>query len=144
TATLDLSEWDGSPDHCEVREFLRGLPELGAAGHRVVHGGSRFREAVLVNDEVLAGIASLTSLAPLHQPRAIAGIEAVRAARPGLPAVACFDTAFHAGLPPAAAAYALPSRGPSGSGCGATGSTGFRTPMPAAGPRSSSAPRTSG
>jgi len=108
TATLDLSEWDGSPDHCEVREFLRGLPELGAAGHRVVHGGSRFREAVLVNDEVLAGIASLTSLAPLHQPRAIAGIEAVRAARPGLPAVACFDTAFHAGLPPAAAAYALP------------------------------------
>jgi acetate kinase len=108
TATLDLGAWDGSPDHAEVRTFLDGLPELGAAGHRVVHGGSRFRGAALVDDEVLADIASLTSLAPLHQPRAIAGIEAVRAARPDLQAIACFDTAFHAGLPPAAAAYALP------------------------------------
>jgi acetate kinase len=108
TATLDLGAWDGSPDHAEVRTFLDGLPELGAAGHRVVHGGSRFRGAALVDGEVLADIASLTSLAPLHQPRAIAGIEAVRAARPDLPAIACFDTAFHAGLPPAAAAYALP------------------------------------
>jgi acetate kinase len=108
TARLDLGAWDGSADHAEVRTFLGGLPELGAVGHRVVHGGSRFPGAALVDDEVLAGIASLTSLAPLHQPRAIAGIEAVRAARPDLPTIACFDTAFHAGLPPAAAAYALP------------------------------------
>jgi acetate kinase len=77
-------------------------------GHRVVHGGSRFTRAVLVDDAVLAGIADLTDLAPLHQPRALAGIEAARAALPGVPAVACFDTAFHATLPPAAACYALP------------------------------------
>lgn len=108
TATLDLGSWDGSPDHSEVRKFLGGLPELGAVGHRVVHGGSRFSGAALIDDEVLAAITSLTSLAPLHQPRAIAGIEAVRAALPGVPGFACFDTAFHAGLPPAAAAYALP------------------------------------
>ncbi len=57
----------------------------------------------------MAGIGALTDLAPLHQPRALAGIEAVRAALPQVPAVACFDTAFHAGLPAAAATYALPA-----------------------------------
>jgi acetate kinase len=105
---LDLSPWDGSPDDTRLRRFLRGLDGLGVAGHRVVHGGSRFTGPVLIDDAVVAGIRDLTDLAPLHQPGALAGIAATRAALPQLPAVACFDTAFHATLPAAAASYALP------------------------------------
>jgi acetate kinase len=63
---------------------------------------------MVIDDEVVAGLSDLTDLAPLHQPRAIAGIEAARAALPGVPHVACFDTAFHAAMPAPAAAYALP------------------------------------
>jgi acetate kinase len=73
-----------------------------------VHGGKRFREAVLVDDGVAAALEELTDLAPLHQPAALAGIAAVGRALPDVPAVACFDTAFHATLPAAAATYALP------------------------------------
>src|SRR5215472_16622700 len=111
TTALDLSPWDGSPDTAALRGFLQGLGGPGGAGvvgHRVVHGGSRFAAPVLIDDAVLAAIGDLTDLAPLHQPRALAGIAATRALLPGVPAVACFDTAFHAGLPPAAATYALP------------------------------------
>jgi acetate kinase len=111
TTALDLSPWDGSPDDAALTRFLRGLggrDGVGVAGHRVVHGGRRFTAPVLIDDAVLAGIGGLTDLAPLHQPRALAGIAATRSALPGAPAVACFDTAFHAGLPPAAATYALP------------------------------------
>jgi acetate kinase len=110
TAALDLDHWDGCPDHRELADFIttcRG--SIAVAGHRVVHGGGRFTGPVLVDDAVLAGIADLTDLAPLHQPRALAGLEAVGRILPGVPAVACFDTAFHATLPPAAAAYALPA-----------------------------------
>jgi acetate kinase len=114
TSALDLSHWDGSPDDTALRRFLGDLGGpgepggVGVAGHRVVHGGHRFTQAVLIDDDVAAGIAELTGLAPLHQPRALAGIAATRSALPRVPAVACFDTAFHAGLPPAAATYALP------------------------------------
>jgi acetate kinase len=108
TATLDLQDWDGRPDHDELAQFLRGLTGVDAIGHRVVHGGSRLTRATLIDDTVIATITDLTDLAPLHQPRALAGISAVRAVLGGVPAVACFDTAFHAGLPAAAAAYALP------------------------------------
>jgi acetate kinase len=73
-----------------------------------VHGGSRFSEAVLIDQSVTAAIRDLTDLAPLHQPRALAGITAAAQALPGVPGVACFDTAFHAGMPSAAARYALP------------------------------------
>jgi acetate kinase len=73
-----------------------------------VHGGARFREAVLVDDDVVAALGELTDLAPLHQPAALAGVAAVGRALPDVPAVACFDTAFHATLPAAAATYALP------------------------------------
>ena len=84
------------------------LPAPDAVGHRVVHGGARFREAVLVDDGVVAALGELTDLAPLHQPAALAGMAAVGRALPDVPAVACFDTAFHATLPAAAATYALP------------------------------------
>jgi acetate kinase len=108
TAGLDLDHWDGRADHSELGQFLAGLPGVDAVGHRVVHGGSRFTAATVIDNTVTAAIADLTDLAPLHQPRALAAIGAVRAALPGVPAVACFDTAFHAGMPAAAATYALP------------------------------------
>ncbi len=107
-SSLDLDPWDGSADHRELGEFLAGAAGAGVVGHRVVHGGGRFSHAVVVDDGVVAAIASLTDLAPLHQPRALAGIEAARKALPNVPSVACFDTAFHARMPPAAAWYALP------------------------------------
>jgi acetate kinase len=85
---------------------LAALP-LDAVGHRVVHGGTRFRAPTVVDDEVLAAIRALASLAPLHNPANADGIEVARRLRPDVPHVAVFDTAFHASLPPAAYTYAL-------------------------------------
>jgi acetate kinase len=81
---------------------------LLAVGHRVVHGGPRFHEPVLIDDDVVADIEALTALAPLHNPRCVAGITAARQAFPTTPQVAVFDTAFHHGLPPVAHTYAVP------------------------------------
>lgn len=109
--SFDLDPWDGGADHPELADFLAGVAGMAGVavvGHRVVHGGSRFSQAVVIDDEVVGAIASLSDLAPLHQPRAVAGIEAARRALPGVPHVACFDTAFHATMPAAAARYALP------------------------------------
>jgi acetate kinase len=108
-AGREVERWEGDPEHADIAEFVTGLDAVDAVGHRVVHGGSRFRAATRIDDDVVAGIADLTSLAPLHQPRALAGIRATTKLLPDVPAVACFDTAFHATLPPAAATYALPS-----------------------------------
>jgi acetate kinase len=88
---------------------IAGLPAVDAVGHRVVHGGVEFRGPVLIDGPVRRRLAALTDLAPLHQPRSLAGIDSVSAALPDLPAVACFDTAFHATLPAAASTYALPA-----------------------------------
>lgn len=87
-----------------------GLADADAVGHRIVHGGERFTVAVLVDAEVEAALRELVDLAPLHQPKSLAALDTVSAALPALPAVACFDTAFHAMLPGAAATYALPER----------------------------------
>ena len=108
-ADREVERWDGDPDHAAVVEFIGSLDDVGAAGHRVVHGGSRFRAATPIDDHVVAAIEELTPLAPLHQPRALAGIRATTKLLPGVPAVACFDTAFHATLPAAAFTYALPA-----------------------------------
>ncbi|MEY8038521.1 acetate/propionate family kinase [Saccharopolyspora cebuensis] len=96
--------WDGS-----AAPIGRFLDEHGAdaVGHRVVHGG-RITRATVVDDDLVDYLSSLTDLAPLHQPRALAGLRAVREAVPELPSVVCVDTAFHSGLPPAAATYAVP------------------------------------
>jgi acetate kinase len=108
-SALELEEWDGSPDHSELTKFLAAAgPRASVVAHRVVHGGSVFSRAVLIDDKVIDAISALTDLAPLHQPRALAAIEAARRLLPTLPGVACFDTAFHAGMPDAAARYALP------------------------------------
>ncbi len=89
--------------------FLAEAPEPAATGHRVVHGGDVFTGPAVVDDEVEAAIDSLSELAPLHNPRALAAIRALRRLRPELPAIACFDTSFHATIPAAAATYALPA-----------------------------------
>jgi len=107
-ASLDLDPWDGGADHSELTGFLTRMAGAEVVGHRVVHGGTRYRRAVLIDDAVVTAIADLTDLAPLHQPRALAGIQAARRALPHVPQVACFDTAFHGRLSPAAAQYALP------------------------------------
>ena len=76
----------------------------------MVHGGTSFTAPVVVDAEVERELRALTSLAPLHQPAALAALAAVRAAVPaGVPQVACFDTAFHATIPAAAATYAVPA-----------------------------------
>jgi acetate kinase len=85
------------------------LCEADAVGHRIVHGGERFREAVRIDADVETAMRELSDLAPLHQPKSLVALDAVTAALGDLPAVACFDTAFHATLPQAAATYALPS-----------------------------------
>lgn len=81
-----------------------------AIGHRVVHGGPDYGRPVLVNEQVLADLARLTSLAPLHQPHNLAPIGTMLARFPKLPQVACFDTAFHRGHDPVVDHYAIPER----------------------------------
>ena len=89
------------------RELLAGRPVL-AFGHRVVHGGVEFAAPVRVDAGVMAKLAALVPLAPLHQPHNLAPIEAIAAAAPRLPQIACFDTAFHRSQPPIAQEFALP------------------------------------
>lgn len=105
TSTGDRMEF-GGPDqgHAEVLPRLIGeivLPRAGAiagVGHRIVHGGERFNAPVIVDPDIRAGIAELTPLAPGHQPHNLAGIDAATRALPGVPQIACFDTAFHSGI----------------------------------------------
>ena len=97
------------PDHhAALDRILPALPPgIEACGHRVVHGGDQFTAPVVVDDTVLAALRDLIPLAPLHNPGAVAGIEAARARFPDLPHVAAFDTAFHHSLPAAARTYAI-------------------------------------
>lgn len=83
---------------------------VDAVGHRVVHGGNRFREPVLIDEHVLAELDAITELAPLHNPPSLKAIEAAQRALPDCPHVGVFDTAFHATLPKEAATYPLPAR----------------------------------
>jgi acetate kinase len=83
------------------------LAGLGAVGHRVVHGGTRFSAPTLIDDEVVAAVERLVPLAPLHNPANLAGIAVARRLLPGVPQVAVFDTAFHRTLPLAASTYAI-------------------------------------
>jgi acetate kinase len=106
---------DGPADHraalAEATAWLRGFlgaREVAAVGHRVVHGGPDFSAPVLVDAAVRAALGRLVPLAPLHQPHNLAGIDAMAGLYPGVPQVACFDTAFHRGHPFVADAFALP------------------------------------
>jgi acetate kinase len=105
----DLDAPQAVIDDDELDAVIAGLEGVDAVGHRIVHGGERFRDPVRVDADVLAALRGLVDLAPLHQPKSLAALDAVSRALPGVPAVACFDTAFHATMPPAAATYALPA-----------------------------------
>jgi acetate kinase len=91
-----------------LRAAFSDAGRVDAIGHRVVHGGERHTTPLLLSERVLADLGQLRDLAPLHNARAIEVVEAARDAFPELPQVACFDTAFHAALDPAARTYALP------------------------------------
>jgi acetate kinase len=111
-ASVDLRARAGRPDPHEFSAALGDLTRpggIGAVGHRIVHGGSTFVDPVVVTGPVAAELHALTALAPLHQPAALAALAQVRTTVPGVAQVACFDTAFHARMPPAAATYAVPA-----------------------------------
>jgi acetate kinase len=92
-----------------LNDFVRDVDNVDVVGHRVVHGGPQFTTPVLVDDNVRDALEELNDLAPLHNPSALAGIDATRHLLVGVPEVACFDTAFHVTIPPAAATYAVPT-----------------------------------
>jgi acetate kinase len=99
---------DGRFDDAELEVAIRAMSRVEAVGHRVVHGGPRYPTSVRIDPEVVRNLATITDLAPLHLPAALAGISAIQRLLPRVPAVACFDTAFHAHMPAAAATYAIP------------------------------------
>ena len=125
---LKLKQADGSkvtlvkyiPEHTAGVQFvfdvltnrdlgvLSSLDELDAVGHRMVHGGERFSQSVLLNEEVLEAFAACNDLAPLHNPANLKGIRAVSALLPNVPQVGVFDTAFHQTMPAQAYMYAIP------------------------------------
>ncbi len=106
------------PDHAAAVKILlekltslniiTSLNEIEGIGHRVVHGGEKFNDSVLITDDVLAGIEEVSELAPLHNPANITGIKAFKKVLPNVPAVAVFDTAFHQTMPESAYLYSLP------------------------------------
>lgn len=99
---------DSAAEVAAAAEVLAGWPRPDCVAHRVVHGGATFRSAVLVDHDVEQALHELTALAPLHQPASLRHIAELRTVFPGVPVVACFDTAFHASMPAAAATYAVP------------------------------------
>ena len=106
------------PNHSKAVEILlerlqasgviKSLDEIDGIGHRVVHGGERFSDSVVVNDDVIAEIEKVSELAPLHNPANLTGIRAFKELLPNVPAVAVFDTAFHQSMPPESYLYSLP------------------------------------
>src|SRR5690554_7012758 len=114
----DLTRHHPIPDHQSgLQAILEAFSETGpslsgadlaAVGHRVVHGGDRFADPVLIDDEAIAVIRDLVPLAPLHNPANLTGIQVARKILPDAAHVAIFDTAFHQTLPPHAYTYAVP------------------------------------
>jgi acetate kinase len=105
---LSLVRRNGSGE--AIASLAAAPRDVEAVAHRVVHGGARFREPVVIDDEVERELAALADLAPLHNHPALRAIESARRVLPHVPHVAVFDTAFHATLPPEASTYALPPR----------------------------------
>ena len=110
-----LEERELASPHARVDErelsgaLASPLKDADAIGHRIVHGGERFHAPVQIGPAVESALRELIDLAPLHQPKSLAALDAVTRALPDLPAVACFDTAFHHTMPAAATTYALPA-----------------------------------
>jgi acetate kinase len=110
STSLKLTIVDDSETSRSVGSFEEAAGEIDAVAHRVVHGGTRFREPVLIDAEVTAALEALAELAPLHNRRGVAAIREAMLALPDLPHVAVFDTAFHQTMPDEASTYALPAR----------------------------------
>jgi acetate kinase len=106
--SVDLPAGRDGFDTSRLAALLRGWDEPDVVGHRIVHGGTSFTGAVRIDAAVRKELESLTDLAPLHQPKSLAALDAVTAQLPDVAAVASFDTAFHATIPAAAATYAVP------------------------------------
>lgn len=87
---------------------ITSLSEIDAVGHRIVHGGEKFANSVVISDEVMEAIEECNDLAPLHNPANLIGIRACQSHMPGVPMVAVFDTAFHQTMPDKAYTYAIP------------------------------------
>jgi acetate kinase len=107
----------GKREPCKIQNHEEGIQfilsripkkDVGVVGHRVVHGGEKYREAVVISDEVIVDIEKFSCLAPLHNPPNLAGIKACRKLLPDVPQVAVFDTAFHSTMPKEAFLYGLP------------------------------------
>ena len=92
-----------------LKDAISSFGNVDVVGHRIVHGGTLFRAPVVVDTRVRQRLEALTDLAPLHQPKSLAALNAVHASLPDVPGVACFDTAFHATIPDHAATFALPA-----------------------------------
>jgi acetate kinase len=107
-ARADLPAPHDPADTSAIKSAIETFGPVDAVGHRIVHGGTLYTAPVQVDEQVRQRLESLTDLAPLHQPKSLAALDAVQAVLPGVPAVACFDTAFHATIPAAAATFALP------------------------------------
>lgn len=111
TASTTVERWQGEGHLEPVATFLDdagGADSVDAVGHRVVHGGPDHTQPTRVDDALVDYLGSIADLAPLHNPKAVAGIREVGRLLPDAPTVACFDTGFHATLPAAASTYALP------------------------------------
>jgi acetate kinase len=105
----DTADGSDGTDAESIKAAIESFGPVDAVGHRIVHGGTLYAAPVLITAAVRQRLESLTDLAPLHQPKSLAALDAVSAVLPGIPAVACFDTAFHATIPAAAATFALPA-----------------------------------
>ncbi|WP_426610749.1 acetate/propionate family kinase [Bradyrhizobium sp. McL0616] len=102
---------DGDHLFADVLAFIEDrFGSLRTVGHRIVHGGPNYSGPVELTEDVYAKLEALTPLAPLHQPRCLAPVHAIRGMRPALTQIACFDTAFHHGLAPPASCFAIPRR----------------------------------
>ncbi|MGJ7912831.1 acetate kinase [Neobacillus sp. LXY-1] len=110
--TLDIPDHEVAVkmllDKLTTLGIIHSLDEIEGVGHRVVHGGEKFNDSVLITEEVLKEIEELSDLAPLHNPANITGIKAFKQALPNVPAIAVFDTAFHQTMPESSFLYSLP------------------------------------
>jgi acetate kinase len=110
TGSADLDMPPAGGLGAALDDFVASAPPFEVAGHRVVHGGTAHVAPLVIDADADAALDALAELAPLHNPPALAAVRELRRRRPGLVQVACFDTAFHAGMPAMASTYALPSR----------------------------------
>jgi acetate kinase len=108
--SADLPAPRGTAENAVIKAAIESFGKVDAAGHRIVHGGTLYSGPVRVDEQVRQRLEALTDLAPLHQPKSLAALDAVRSVLPDVPSVACFDTAFHATIPAAAATFALPEQ----------------------------------